>query len=401
MSRTAPGRVLVLGPLPPPVHGAAVVTQGMIEWLRRNGVRVSVVDSSVDSHGIATISGFRPVARYLLARLGKHAVCCVALLRRPDALYVGGAGDRGLYFQLICLTAARILRVPVVFHHHSSAYLAQRSRPMALVCRVTSDQSTHVVLSAQMQQQLRATYGVSNAEALSNTLFVRGESLPPRRAAGRPWVRLGHISNLSIDKGMRDISETVAVLEASGRDFELHIAGPVADRATQELVDGLQRGRENVVVHGPLGGAALVDFYDNLDLLLFPSRYRHEAAPMVVLEAASRSVPALAHPVGSLPELVCSAELIAPIGEFAGRADELVGAWPGAGDKLSERTHAEFIRQRSEAEARLRRLWIRYLPGWAVTGDQTQVRAEPRVTRAGWVPAAGQSTRRGSVEGSG
>ena len=44
---------------------------------------------------------------------------------------------------------------------------------------------------------------------------------------------------------------------------------------------------------------------------------------MVVLEAPSRSVPTLAHPVGSLPELVCSADLIAPIGEFAGRADEL------------------------------------------------------------------------------
>ncbi|MBA3294624.1 MAG: hypothetical protein H0T40_13065, partial [Geodermatophilaceae bacterium] len=58
MSRAAPGHVLVLGPLPPPVHGAAVVTVGMIEWLRRAGIRVSIVDASVDSHGIATISGF-------------------------------------------------------------------------------------------------------------------------------------------------------------------------------------------------------------------------------------------------------------------------------------------------------------------------------------------------------
>lgn len=137
MSQTPPGRVLVLGPYPPPVHGAAVVTQGMTEWLRRAGVRVRVVDSSVDSHGIATISGFGLVARYLLARLWKHAACCAALLRRPDVLYVGGAGDRGLYFQLLCLTAARVLRVPVVFHHHSSAYLARHSRPMAMVCRLT------------------------------------------------------------------------------------------------------------------------------------------------------------------------------------------------------------------------------------------------------------------------
>lgn len=373
MSRAAPGHVLVLGPLPPPVHGAAVVTVGMIEWLRRAGIRVSIVDASVDSHGIATISGFGPIARYLLARLWKHAVCCAALLRRPDVLYVGGAGDRGLYFQLICLVAARIVQVPVVFHHHSSAYLVRHSRPMALVCRVIRDRGVHLVLSEQMREQLAASYEVTNAESLSNSLFVRSGTRPHPPATSGP-VRLGHISNLSIDKGMRDIADTVAALETAGRDFELHIAGPVADRPTQDLLDDLQRGRRNVVVHGPLDGSALVGFYDNLDLLLFPSRYRHEAAPMVVLEAASRSVPALAHPVGSLPELVCSADLIAPIGEFAGRADELVGNWADAGAELSELSYAGFLRQRAEAEDGLQGLWARYLPTRRL--DRAQKRAD-------------------------
>lgn len=364
MTRAARGRVLVLGPLPPPVHGAAVVTEGMIEWLRRAGVRVDVVDASVDSHGIATISGIRDIVSYLSARLWKHLVCCVALLRRPDALYVGGAGDRGLYFQLICLIFARILRVPVVFHHHSSAYLAQPSRPMSLVCRAISDRSIHLVLSDQMRRELRALYGAGNAEAVSNALFVRNES--QARPQGRQRrVRLGHISNLSIDKGMQDVSETVAALEASGHDFELHIAGPVADQPTQDLLDSLGRGRENVVIHGPLHGGALVDFYDNVDLLLFPSRYRHEAAPMVVLEAASRSVPALAHPVGSLPELVCSPALLAPLGTFAERADELVAEWGLVGAGLSGSTHADFARRRSEADELLRKVWSRYLPNLA------------------------------------
>lgn len=381
MSRDPAGRILVLGPLPPPVHGAAVVTEGMIGWLRRAGVTVQVVDSSVDSHGIATISGFRTIATYLLARLWKHAVCSAALLRRPKALYVGGAGDRGLYFQLICLIVARVMRVPVVFHHHSSAYLVAYSRPMALVCRVMAPGSVHLVLSELMRQQLEDSYGVPTAESLSNTLFVRGDDLPPRTAVEGGPVRLGHISNLSIDKGMRDISDTVAALESAGRSFELHIAGPVADKATQDLLDGLQRGRRNVVVHGPLDGAGLVDFYDSLDLLLFPSRYRHEAAPMVVLEAASRSVPTLAHPVGSLPELVCSPELIVPIGKFAGRAAELVGEWAEVGADLSQQTYAGFLGQRAEAQDRLRRLWTAYLRGLAVgpTGGQTSARA----TRAG------------------
>ncbi|MEJ7703135.1 MAG: hypothetical protein WKF47_05550 [Geodermatophilaceae bacterium] len=74
------GRVLVLGPLPPPVHGAAVVTKGMLDWLRENGGSVSVVDASVSSHGIGSIASRFRVATYLLARLWFHLVCCVRLV---------------------------------------------------------------------------------------------------------------------------------------------------------------------------------------------------------------------------------------------------------------------------------------------------------------------------------
>ena len=122
---------------------------------------------------------------------------------------------------------------------------------------------------------------------------------------------------------MRDIADTVEALEAAGRDFELHIAGrsPTGRPKTCSTTCNAAVGTSSYTGHWTARPSSAST--TNLDLLLFPSRYRHEAAPMVVLEAASRSVPALAHPVGSLPELVCSADLIAPIGEFAGRADEL------------------------------------------------------------------------------
>ena len=359
------GRVLVLGPLPPPVHGAAVVTQGMLNWLRENGATVTVLDSSANSHGIGSIASHARAALYLLVRLWYHLVASARLLLRPDVLYIGGAGGSGLYFQVIPTFVAWVLRVPVVFHHHSSFYLDERSRPMAVLFRLTTGRSTHVALSRSMAEQLRTRYGGRRTDPrvvpLSNAIFVPAARPLPRGGGVGP-VRVGHVSNLSLEKGMQEVVDTAAGLTAAGHPFELHVAGAAQDDVTRTLLDTL-RGDPRVTVHGPLYGEALLDFYARLDLLLFPSRYRHEAAPMVVLEAASCGVPAVAYPIGSIPELVFAEELLAPAGGFAAHATALVGRWKQVGDELSQATLEGYRRSRDAAAEQRGALWASYLPG--------------------------------------
>ena len=361
------GRVLVLGPLPPPVHGAAVVTKGMLDWLRENGGSVSVVDASVSSHGIGSIASRFRVATYLLARLWFHLVCCVRLVRRPEALYIGGAGGSGLYFQLIPVLVARLLRVPVVFHHHSSAYLAEHSRPMAWLCRLTAASSTHIALSASMAEQLRQRYLRRSKRPrilpLSNAIFV-ADAGPAHIRDGSSPVRVGHISNLSFEKGLQEVVDTATELRATGHDFELHIAGAAQDERTQAALDALLeplRSDPRITVHGPLDGGALAAFYDTLDLLLFPSSYRHEAAPLVVLEAASRAVPAVAYPIGSLSEILFAGELLAAPGAFAEHVTHLVGRWKEVGAELSRATLEGYQRSRAAATEQREQLWVGYL----------------------------------------
>ena len=363
------GHVLVLGPLPPPVHGAAVVTAKMVDWMRLRGATVEVVDASADSHGIVSVTGRVQALRYLLTRLWLHLVCCARLLRRPDVLYVGGAGGRGLYFQLMPVLVARLLRVPVAFHHHSSAYLTSHSRPMAILCRLTRGRSVQIALSHRMAEQLTERYAGRRrlpVVPLSNAIFVpepadagRSGRVGSRRLTGAP-VRLGHVSNLSVEKGVPELMDTASALAEAGLDFELHVVGEARDDRTRALVEQL-RARPGVTVHGPLYGTALQNFYGELDLMLFPSRYVNEAAPLVVLEAASRGVPSLAYQVGSLGELVFSEQLFAPVGEFAGAAADLVRRWDDVGEELSRLTADGYRRSREAAEAERERLWSGFL----------------------------------------
>ena len=74
----------------------------------------------------------------------------------------------------------------------------------------------------------------------------------------------------------------------------------------------------HVTFHGFLPGDALSPFYRRADLLVHSSR--HEAGPLVVLEAAACGVPTVGTAVGHIRELAPVAALAVPVGDDAALA---------------------------------------------------------------------------------
>lgn len=329
--------VVAVGPLPPPLHGAARVTSAAVELLRRAGVGVAMYDTGVQHTG----------ARYHLARVAAHgkAAVRVAFGRRVHAVYIGGAGGAGLWYQLVVAAAARLRGVPVVFHHHSSQYLNKRNAAMGLLCAVGRRGTTHVTLTASMSRGLRAGYPrAERVVQLSNAAFLDvADALPIVTRRGVPIV--GQVSNLSRAKGLVEVLDTFTQLRERGTDVELRLAGPVADAEDRRLIEAaIARDPARVTYAGPLSPSEVPAFLAGLDLFLFPSRYRHEAEPLVVLEAAREGVPTLAYPVGGLPEvLAATGGTVVPVdSSFADAVQvaitELLAARPG---EVRHRVHGE------------------------------------------------------------
>lgn len=120
---------------------------------------------------------------------------------------------------------------------------------------------------------------------------------------------------------------------------------PTALRAFRRVVDAHPRARLDVVGEDVLGGEApreaaalglsrhvtfhgfrpaeaLPDFYRRADLLVHTSR--HEAGPVVVLEAAACRVPTVGTAVGHVRELAPSAAFSAPVGDVAALAEGIL-----------------------------------------------------------------------------
>lgn len=318
--------VVVTGPMPPPVHGAAVVTGRMRDLLLQREVDVL----SIDSNDSAS-------APQRLARLAVGLLRLLALVvaRRRPAVYLGGAGGELLWFQALVVGLGRLGGGPVVFHHHNYGPLVERSRALAAVVRCGGRRVTHVVLGSGMATALQDRYPhvgpvvvCSNAGHMSET-----SSAAPRADADRAdradRVIVGHLSNLTMAKGVGEVVAAAQAALVAGLDVELRLAGPAVEPESAALVEAARADLgDRFVWAGPLQPGEVDTFLGGLDLFLFPSTYRLEAEPLVVLEASRSGVPTLAYDVGCVAGLVDPPGRVLKAGEpFAETVTAVVGEW--------------------------------------------------------------------------
>lgn len=304
--------------LPPPLTGQTLVTAHMAAALGACGrVRVRAVHRD---------------ARQRLWRAAKHlhlltawAGAGIRSLGR-DRLYI--VPDRGAGL-LALILAAPLLRVcfrEVILHHHVWGYLGLRDRRLALVLRLLGPSARHIALSPGMARALARTYGVPapRLTTLGNAAHVETAT---RDSDTDTAETLGFLGNITSEKGIHAFMDTVRQLAAMGRPVTALIAGPVSDPT---LAVDLKRfvaedpGHRRLL--GPVNGAAKVAFLSEIDVLLFPTRYRYEAQPLTIYEALSAGCPVLATPRGAIPEQVAEDWLL-PEKQFAKAAAARIAHW--------------------------------------------------------------------------
>jgi len=192
---------------------------------------------------------------------------------------------------------------------------------MRLLCKVAGRGQKHVVLCDRMASRLTENYGLARRaihvspnqpDAVSRR--EEGRKIP----VDRPF-RIGHLSNLSMEKGLDTVLEVFASLCDQGLKVEVHLAGPFTSRRCERLVHDYKSSfGSQVVYYGPLYGNEKEDFLSEIDLFVFPTVYSNEAYPLVVVEALNAGLPTITTRRGCLKSMVAS-------GEFAiGEGDDFV-----------------------------------------------------------------------------
>lgn len=275
-------RILVLGPFPPPFHGFSVATEKLAEKLETK--------AEVERYGLAAKTSSNFLNKFLNLICAKIAFWRVLLFtwKGGERVSLGCNGGAGLILTYIILLACRLSRVPTTLHHHSYAYINAKSRLMRTVVALSNKKITHIFLSEEMGRDFRAQYGDVASAVIPNAYMV--EIVDQSTRASHPF-RVGHMSNLTKEKGLFRFVDLVRNLNARGLDFEAVLAGPVNDPDAAKQVAGAVAEMDNLTHIGPVYGEDKARFLASLDLFVFPTDYGNEAQPIVLYEAMANGVP--------------------------------------------------------------------------------------------------------------
>src|SRR5262249_5630487 len=134
--------------------------------------------------------------------------------------------------------------------------------------------------------------------------------------------RLLHIASLNAVKDQPVLLAAAARLKAKCLRFTLDVVGE--DRiegAVQRRAEALGLA-DDTRFHGFLPHAGLRPLVEQSDLLLVSSR--HEAGPLVSLEAAVVGVPTIGTAVGNIAEMAPHAAIAVPVGDAEALADAVL-----------------------------------------------------------------------------
>ena len=189
-----------------------------------------------------------------------------------------------------------------------------------------------VFVQTELERQAVLKQGIEESKVILQGLGVDpGEcSGGSRSKADDRWhlprqgpVRLGHLANLSREKGTVDLLHAVALLHERGVPFTLLLAGPRMpnfESAWRTLPHAI---RSHVHLLGTLTDEEKPDFYAACDLFVLPSR--SDSFGLVLLEAWANAIPCVGYRAGGIAEVIRheSDGLLAPCGDITVLADHL------------------------------------------------------------------------------
>jgi glycosyltransferase involved in cell wall biosynthesis len=258
---------------------------------------------------------------------GAIAVAVGALLGVPSLVHVGGG-------ELVALAD---------IEYGGSISWRRRFLQHAVLTRATG-----VTAASQPICDLVAEHGV---RAQRVPLGVDLERWPPRRPVPRDSdepARLVHVASLNRVKDQATLLRALCVLADRGREFRLDVVGE--DTLSGEIQSlAAQLGlAPRVHFHGFLTQRELRPIVERAHVALVSSR--HEAGPLVALEAAAVGVPTVGTAVGHIAEWSPTAALAVPCGDAAALADALESVLDDEDLRLQLGTEALRRAEREDAD---------------------------------------------------
>ncbi len=193
--------------------------------------------------------------------------------------------------------------------------------------RYLLQQAERVFVQTELERQAVLQQGVP-----SDRIILQGLGVDPvecsggsREKADSRWrlpkdglLRIGHLANLSAEKGTVDLLHAAREMVSRKIPFTMVLAGPTMPNFEAAWRDLPPEVQAHIHRLGILHDDEKPDFYASLDLFALPSR--SDSFGLVLLEAWANGIPCIGYRAGGIAEVIRhdSDGLLVPCGDIAG-----------------------------------------------------------------------------------
>jgi glycosyltransferase involved in cell wall biosynthesis len=219
-------------------------------------------------------------------------------------------------------------RVPVLFHPSGAELVALEDIGYGMRCtargrfelRIAVAGARRVTVATAYMRELAAALRIVTERVPLGVAIDRWPPCDPRpREASQP-VRLVHVGDIRPVKDHAMLLSAAELLRRAGLDFHLDMVGLDTMGGAVQRSACARALQPQVRWHGVLGRDALRALMERADILLLSSR--HEAEPLVVLEAAVAGVPTVGTNVGHVADWAPHAAVAVAVGDADALARE-------------------------------------------------------------------------------
>ena len=284
-------KILLIGPLPPPIHGTTVMFQQIVDGLRdRQGVDIRVIDTSRKKSEFGRLENAAAAVR-TTAKLLLHAT-------GVDVITFHASAAAALRFSPVVHLVSRIFNRPWVLRilggNIDVVYESSSKSAKAIYSKTALAANLCLFETRLLMEYFR--------DACKNEprFFWNSREMPElkvsdvNRGRCRKFIYVG---NVKYTKGLKEI---IGAGERLGENTIVDVYGPFQEGMTDNDFSGLKI----VKYCGLLQPENVVETLRSYDALLLPTYYRGEGYPGVILEAYAAGIPVIASRWRSIPEIV-------------------------------------------------------------------------------------------------
>jgi glycosyltransferase involved in cell wall biosynthesis len=314
--------------MPPPTNGVSVVNSWVSKVIEEQVFVFKFIDTTARARSFFFY--FARIAKFVYASL------MVTIKINYQILYLPLGHGLSLLPQASLVLIARLKGKRVMVHHHSYLPMSTQNKVILFLHARIFSEAEAIFLSAKMRDEYEIRFKSSSKKWIvrnAGAAYIRMSGVDKSNLyEDSDLIRLAHASNLSVEKGALLVIEAMSELLSRFERVNCSLLGPVEDLRILKKVINLQHLYPGRFIHtGNYDSSLLSAILSQTDFFLFPSNYKNEASPIVVLEAQSAGVAVIASNVGTIGSEIlapgCSVELNRWLETVIDKV-EIMNSWP-------------------------------------------------------------------------